>query len=789
MKLMSILLLLLAASFFAESLVQARDIYISPDGTSDWNTDSCNSTAPCAVSSTPLSTSANEIINIHTKGGEYTETIQIIPTAFIVVNFVPWNETGDRVTLINTAFSPELGSSSATRLTFTNLDLVTFRLSLPDPITYENIIFENCSITGSSAIFPGYSTSVTFLGSALALESALSYLGSPSSPSSYIFRDSNISCADPSCLSLLSLTPIATTPSITVKLQNVLMNQNLFQTFLDCASLTTGPSITFEIAKSTLAFMNTPANEALFDSPAGRAVMNISGSTIQFLTASPASMRKLTSSENTGFFVSVSSLTGVYLNASTESSSIDLISAYFYNSAIDSVSNTVTPKIINSTFLSSTSSVNILNSAAYLERSSFLSNPGIQSSVQQLNLFGTQVSETPYGPTGTPNLTVHRLGVAGNVKLPLILTIVADPAPTPPIAAVIQAIEATSTAPLVFRNATGRDWTASATGAAHWVFDGPLLINQVAISDLDRFQVVRRSDATEITFSSVSSSAFVGTTPQVGVYWPTEVNFVPNGGTIFPIFRANFSLPMDFTQSDSLVRAGYNFKFTTTNQNKREALGTGLVNFQSASATPAVPTSPPPTSNGCGPEPLPKGLFDCQNGTWVSNSSIGSGNGTVVISTPVVIRGNLTVGSIEFLGLNTTIDVVGCASLPSQVTVTLTVAEYEALKRNGTRYADLIKSLCTESNGLSVNIEVNSASKKKCEKVKATLESNGQVMTGVFKIDSSQCNIWWIVLVSVLGGVVLIVIALVLIFTLVPAARECIRPYVKRKHTRTSIEN
>ena len=792
-------LVLVGALLFAQSLAALREIHLRPSGaTVDWTTaGGCTAITPCYVSSSPLTTSNNDAVHLFMEGGTYTTQLSVSLALDVQLHVYPWG--AERVTLTDTSFW-FTSASSAGELRFTNITLDNASVLSSIAGLFSSLVFENCTITGNTNINAGPATSVDFIGTTLVLKNSLATAGA--SPSTrYNFVDCDISCALTSCESAILLQPKSST-TYQVQLQNVTLNG--FVRLLDSGPLSV--AIQYSITDSDLTFSGLPGSQALLDSPGGPASVSLTQSNISCTPDSSSTICNLLPRENdNAFTVTQSRLTRLSIDATTPESIIDFSLTTFFNCAINSIQNTAIPKIIGSEFISSTTTAIISNSEAYLEGSSFLPVPRVASSVPQLALFGTHVKSAPLTGSYTPTLKVHRLSVDGDVQLPIILTITADhpfdPNTERPITGVLQAVESQSADPFAFRNASGVDMILSASQTdtnLYWVFDGPVFVNQVIIAGMSRFQVNRHSDLTEITFSlvSASSEAFNGGTPQIGIDWPADVAFVPNSGVSFPILQANFSLPMNFTQANGLTKSGYSFQFATVNQSKRS--GSGLVKFNAA-PVPAAPAYPPfstlpipipaPVSGGCGPEPLPKGLFQCQNGTWVSNSSIGSGNGTLTISTPVIVRGNFSVGSIEFVGLNSTIDVVGCASLPSQVTVTLTIAEYEALKRNGTRYADLIKSLCADSSGLSVNIDVHSPSKKSCEKVKATLESNEQIMTGVFKIDSSQCNVWWIVLIAVLGGVVLIVIALALIFTCVPAARECIRPYVRRGKYRNSIDH
>lgn len=179
------------------------------------------------------------------------------------------------------------------------------------------------------------------------------------------------------------------------------------------------------------------------------------------------------------------------------------------------------------------------------------------------------------------------------------------------------------------------------------------------------------------------------------------------------------------------------------------------------------------------PAPLPLDLFFCDNGVWVF---ITSSNSTtpIVIGTPVTIVGNFTPTDVTFNGLGSTITVDGCVTLPSgKVTLVLTPSELEALLKDKNKYATLINSQCATKGSVDINIQTPKKLKK-CQKITGKLESSGKSLRAVITLDSSKCNIWWIVLVSVIGGVILILLILALIFTFNQKTKACIRPYLAR---------
>lgn len=196
-----------------------------------------------------------------------------------------------------------------------------------------------------------------------------------------------------------------------------------------------------------------------------------------------------------------------------------------------------------------------------------------------------------------------------------------------------------------------------------------------------------------------------------------------------------------------------------------------------------VPSSVEPPSLPCrGPKPHPS--FICENGTWVSPTSVY--NGTIIVTGTVLVFGNITIQSTTISGLHSTLVITNCASISGDITLVLSPAELEEIIKKGTAQTPLITSSnCSLSNLASVPIKISYNGKKRCEKVSITskIANQGKTLSAVVSVDKSPCRLWWIILASVLAGVLLLaVIILVLVFTLSPAARHAVRPFSRRKH-------
>lgn len=340
-------------------------------------------------------------------------------------------------------------------------------------------------------------------------------------------------------------------------------------------------------------------------------------------------------------------------------------------------------------------------------------------------------------------------------------------------------------------------WTDS-DPRAYWSFYSEAITSYVSFANLTRVQITNiAANETTAKFQMRSLSPFLGgtrfsignflasTPPSSGLLMSSNVNLTSTSGD--PIsdsgFIINLGTPLGlFWAEDGSNKKDYLFEAATSDSGRRRSLLPSPTDRHRRLLAYSEQTSSPPVT--CSNPPSPATGFYCADGKWVSNSTISPGttnSTTFTVSSPTVIYGNLSMPTLVFEGTGSTIVVSGCAEFPTSITVTLTLDDYEALKTAKKTLADLILSQCNGTTGSTSPINVISKDKRSCEKLSGDLRSQGQTMTASFQLDSSNCNTWWIVLVAVVGGVILIVIILVLIFTLVPAARLCIRPYLQRK--------
>ena len=195
--------------------------------------------------------------------------------------------------------------------------------------------------------------------------------------------------------------------------------------------------------------------------------------------------------------------------------------------------------------------------------------------------------------------------------------------------------------------------------------------------------------------------------------------------------------------------------------------------------------SPVTAPQAC-PGTPPSSAFTCVGGVWEAINV----NTTTLVLPPnvgtVVIIGNLTSSSVVINGIASNINVTGC------VLDNLTLVHIDLDKDDtdvvGSKVYTLISALNGSCQSNLDSIAVTASIKNGgCQKVsvKKITSNNGSTLSGLFTIDKSSCNRWWIILVSVVCGVILLaLIAVVLMAIFWPAFRLKLRPFSKLDRNR-----
>lgn len=179
--------------------------------------------------------------------------------------------------------------------------------------------------------------------------------------------------------------------------------------------------------------------------------------------------------------------------------------------------------------------------------------------------------------------------------------------------------------------------------------------------------------------------------------------------------------------------------------------------------------------------------FFCINGVWTTGSAVETPIFVVPPgSTQTIVNADIESSEIIFNGLGATIVLSGCAANLSQVTVTLTLSDLESIKDGKTQLLiSLTNTSCNDLSEVDVSLKIEGSS---CKRVKATkAASNGQ-LSSIFSVDNSRCNRWWIILVAVVCGVIVIaVLIFILLVALVPSVRTKIRPYSNKRSAEATV--
>jgi predicted outer membrane repeat protein len=210
--------------------------------------------------------------------------------------------------------------------------------------------------------------------------------------------------------------------------------------------------------------------------------------------------------------------------------------------------------------------------------------------------------------------------------------------------------------------------------------------------------------------------------------------------------------------------------------------------------TPPMQLPPPP---GCAGAP-PSSSATCQNGVWIVPAADfisaytpppASANNTTPIAppppieSPVIIVGNATVSQVKVAirsisaaaatTANTAFISSNSCLIIDQLSIDLDDEAVATIEVRSQR-VNLIESACTVQTVLTINA---SKPKKRCSKLDSKEIRTTNTLAATFQVSTSKCNLWWIILVSVLGGVILACLVFLVIYRASPKARKRIQPY------------
>lgn len=167
-------------------------------------------------------------------------------------------------------------------------------------------------------------------------------------------------------------------------------------------------------------------------------------------------------------------------------------------------------------------------------------------------------------------------------------------------------------------------------------------------------------------------------------------------------------------------------------------------------------------SSACPERTRPSLEFECIDGTWTSPTSITTP--TLVIpagAATVVINGNISSFEIILQGLGTTVFIKGCAFNLEQVVIELSKSDIDTIQKekSGSQSRLLLVSETdgSECSNLALTKVKIKSKEKNCRKplLKTSSSSTKQRLSVILSVDTSKCNVWWIVLVSVLAVLII----------------------------------
>jgi hypothetical protein len=176
--------------------------------------------------------------------------------------------------------------------------------------------------------------------------------------------------------------------------------------------------------------------------------------------------------------------------------------------------------------------------------------------------------------------------------------------------------------------------------------------------------------------------------------------------------------------------------------------------------------------------------FVCIDGIWQSYLPVS--NVTLTLTGVVVVNGDVSVGGDVIVEGGGSLISTGCVVINGSVIISLTQEEIDAIITAGGRNVALVQAACGDLRGQVLLVAPSPQDSCKSLTV-ATQETSGTssyTLSGLFQVSDTcgkdkKSNLWWIILVSVLGSVILLAIIIALLATFTPLKR-IVRPFTKR---------
>ena len=212
-------------------------------------------------------------------------------------------------------------------------------------------------------------------------------------------------------------------------------------------------------------------------------------------------------------------------------------------------------------------------------------------------------------------------------------------------------------------------------------------------------------------------------------------------------------------------------------------------------ASPVIPpAATAPVAVNCVPTThLPADAY-CENGVYRTSPQsfidyINNGT-SAIIDAPMFITGDVSLSSVTLGNVFRLANGIAmlssnsCISV-STVSVSMSPGDIDKITSSKSTSALLIQSSCSPDT--SSLVVTGSKPKKSCQRLNTVPKNTPNSLQASFTLSSSKCDLWWIVLVSVLGGVLVLVAVTVVVVLLLPDEyRRKIQPFYKAKDVSTA---
>jgi alpha-tubulin suppressor-like RCC1 family protein len=209
-----------------------------------------------------------------------------------------------------------------------------------------------------------------------------------------------------------------------------------------------------------------------------------------------------------------------------------------------------------------------------------------------------------------------------------------------------------------------------------------------------------------------------------------------------------------------------------------------LTAFRVSPPAPATLPPPPPPVVGCSGAP-PSSNCECDMGVWRCSGRVVIAPGTVIsasmdVSGDIIFNPGVTIiinpATSSFSG--PLISVSGCALLEGPIELELSKETVKSMPSKGDNII-VIESSCTQSITELFTIKQTT---QKCKRIAGVgsqqpVANNRQSLNIAFSVTKNTCNYWWIILVAVVGGVLILVPLTLLIFYKVGILSRLAHPF------------